>query len=757
MLPCPVTANLRSLPPRPKTAVSGLQRLGNCVFHLLPWLVIAALWVPVYWAYRVPGITVTDKMIEQSREFPADATLEELRDFRFLSLDWKNKQELIDGASDMLKGHLQTEGCSTRIAIPFSDRDFDEVAPGCDLYFAGFVVPDVWLQAYEATGRQEFLRAAENFIVSAEAYERSAVRPRGMLWNDHAVAARVTVLANFWRLYRHSPGFRPQVARQVLQMVARSEQLLAKPGQFTFATNHGIMQNLSLWHASLAFPALPRGEEYQRLARRRITDQMKFFISDEGVVLEHSAGYHLFGLELFGMAFRYLDLMHQPALPEWIEKYQRAEKFYAALRRPDGSLPTFGDTGDDALPLGPRVTTFDQDHRPQPLAYQAQWKPPSTVNVYPVSGYSIWWDGLEFWPDPRNLSQTVVAWSNFPSQSHKHADEMSVLFWAAGQTWLSNIGYWPYDDKWRGTIESWAGSNAPHLVGENPGAPRTTTLISSASSSQMNALELERTGSENYVARRQVIHCQPNLWLVLDNTSGPEARRTSTTWTSAADVTWQPGPTAESFWLESPHVPDRLNMFFLGSHGAEDRLLRGSTTPFAGWQLEHSVPVPASALVVEEPAKNSWAATVWTWEKSGAAEKIDPAPQMTHWTDATHWEMQLPGPAGGLDLLRQDDTLRLHSAHGLVAELRLMAPPNVGQAIAELRHQFVAAQSRYPVFSANLRRRKKITFLLFGILLLQEILFLVYTRLRGPRVHMLQGLSLVAWIGGGLWLVLFFF
>ena len=35
-------------------------------------------------------------------------------------------------------------------------------------------------------------------------------------------------------------------------------------------------------------------------------------------------------------------------------------------------------------------------------------------------------------------------------------------------------------------------------------------------------LELERTGVENYVARRQVIHLKPNLWLVLDSTSGSE-------------------------------------------------------------------------------------------------------------------------------------------------------------------------------------------------------------------------------------------
>lgn len=445
-------------------------------------------------------------MVQPARESPSDAILQELQEFHFFDLDWKTKQELIDAASGLLDGNMRIGTCSTRIAMPFSAQDLDRVPPACGLLFAAFVAPDVLLQAYDATGRKDFFTAAGAFITNAQAYEQGALLPRGYFWNDHAVAARVCVLTNFWRLYRHSPDYRPEVGRQVLQMVARSEQLLAKPRQFTFPTNHGIVQNLALWHASLAFPSLPRAEEYQHLARARITEQMKFYISGEGVVLEHSAGYHLFGVSLLGMVFRYLDLMHQVAPEEWIEKYDLAKKVYATLRRPDGSLPMFGDTGDQTDPLGPLVTTFDGDRRPQGLAYQSMWKPAEAVNLYPVSGYAIWWDGLEFWPNALNLSQTVVAWSDFPGHAHKHADEMSVLFWAGGQTWLSNIGYWPYASKWRRTIESWAGSNAPHLLGENPAALRTTRLVSSGSSLILRAIELERTGVENYTARRQVIY-----------------------------------------------------------------------------------------------------------------------------------------------------------------------------------------------------------------------------------------------------------
>jgi Heparinase II/III-like protein/Heparinase II/III N-terminus len=692
-------------------------------------------------------------MVQQARESPSDAILQELQEFHFLGLDWKTKQELIDAALGVLDGNMRIGTCSTRIAMPFSAQDLDRVPPACGLLFAAFVAPDVLLQAYEATGRKDFFTAAGAFITNAQAYEQGALLPRGYFWNDHAVAARVCVLTNFWRLYRHSPDYRPEVGRQVLQMVARSEQLLAKPRQFTFPTNHGIMQNLALWHASLAFPSLPRAEEYQHLARARITEQMKFYISGEGVVLEHSAGYHLFGVSLLGMAFRYLDLMHQAEPEEWIEKYDLAKKVYATLRRPDGSLPMFGDTEGQTDPLGPLVTTFDGDRRPQGLAYQPMWKPAEAVNLYPVSGYAIWWDGLEFWPNPLNLSQTVVAWSDFPSHAHKHADEMSVLFWAGGQTWLSNIGYWPYESKWRRTIESWAGSNAPHLLGENPAALRTTRLVSSGSSLILRAIELERTGVENYTARRQVIYCKPNLWLVLDNTSGSEKSHTSTTWTSASDVRWQQRQAPGAFRLESSLAKDSLDIFFLGSQDTEQRLLRGNSRPFAGWQVEHGVPVPASALVVEQPAKNSWAATIWTWKRGGAAARFDGTPQMTQWTDASNWEMQLFGEVGAVALRRKGNILRLHSGRGADETLELMAPsPHVGAAYAEVRSQFMASASRYHPFSANLAKRKKITYLLLGIFLLQQIFFLVY-KVHGTRVETLKCLNLVVWILGGIWLV----
>ena len=741
-----------------KSRVPSLRLPLVAALFVVPAIVIGLLWLPVLRYYHVPGVRITGNMVQQARDFPADSVLDELKDFRLLEAGWKDKAEIVDAASRMLRGELRMPGYPpAHITLPFAARDLEDCGPAWSLPLAGFVVPDTLLQAYEITGRDEYLNAAQAFILKFQAYEQTALLPKGELWNDHAIAARIPVLANFWRLYRHTPNYRPEVGEKILQMVARSEQLLAKPGHFTFATNHGVMQNLALWHAALAFPSLPRTPEYQRLALARMDDQMKFYVSREGVVLEHSAGYHVYGLKLLGFAFRYLDVMHQAPPQEWIEKYDSAKQVYAMLRRPDGSLPMFGDTDSEADRLGPRITTFTPDHHAGPLAYESQWRPEKAEWVDPAAGYSVWWDGLGSWPDPARLSQTVVTWSNFGDHAHKHADEMSLLLWAGGRNWWNSVGYWPYGTEGREAAESWDGSNAPHLIGESYVSPRSTRLVSNGWSDQLAVLELERIGPSGYVARRQVIHAKPDLWVVLDSTSGGNQSYTRSAWTAASDVRWERGSADGSFVLGRANSKDHLNAFFFGSQGTTQKLLRGSYRPFAGWQVEDGRPVPSSSLVIEQPAKKSWAATVFTWEKGDGNSSSQGQPQMAHWTSPTDWEMHLPSAAGEVAVLRQGERVQIQNRGGSEETLQLTAGPDVSTRLAELRAQFVNASLRYPAFHAESWKRLKLTYLLAGLFVLQQLGFAVYKRIHAPKLYALKWLTLLAWIAGGIWLVGIYF
>ena len=106
--------------------------------------------------------------------------------------------------------------------MPFSVDDIDKGLPAWQLALASFRIPNILLNAYEASGRKEFLIMARDVILAWASYERSAWLPKGLLWNDHAIAARVPVLAKFWRHYRNHPDYDPEAARYILQLVARS-------------------------------------------------------------------------------------------------------------------------------------------------------------------------------------------------------------------------------------------------------------------------------------------------------------------------------------------------------------------------------------------------------------------------------------------------------------------------------------------------------------------------------------------------------
>ena len=316
----------------------------NIICVLFPAIVFIAIWVPPILHYYVPSIHVAEERIEAARKEPDDSVLDEIEDF----VQSKRKNDLdlvIANAKQILKGELEIPHFpDTSFTFPFSKDDLDKKGPRWQLFFASLTIPYTLLRLYQETGNIDFLEAARDMISAFARYERSAWLPKGLLWNDHAIASRISVLAEFWKFYRRFPHYDLKVARDIFQLVARSAELLAKPSHFTFSTNHGIMQNIALLQIYLAFPTLPNVGRYKQLALKRLHDQMPFYINDEGVVLEHSAEYQKAGINLLSLAYRYLALANESIPQKLISKYRKAKDFYSQLRRPDGSLPPFGDT-----------------------------------------------------------------------------------------------------------------------------------------------------------------------------------------------------------------------------------------------------------------------------------------------------------------------------------------------------------------------------------------------------------------------------
>jgi len=723
----------------------------NAIGILVPAIVFVAIWFPLIAHYYVPNIVITEDMIDSARRVPADSVLEEIE--RFFGSANKDRKKVIASAQMVLQGKVTFfDSPSLTIGFPFNAEDLDKGLPGRQLFFARFSIPNLLLSAYEVSGRDDFLMAAKDVILGFASYERSAWLPKGLLWNDHAIAGRISVIAKFWKLYRNHPDYHSDVARDLFQLAERSAQLLAKPGHFTFATNHGIMQNLALWQICLAFPSLPKVDYYKQLAFERMRDQMRFYVNDEGVVLEHSAIYQKTGLRFIGMAFRYLSLLDMSIPKDWKEKYKKAEAFYAQLLRPDGSLPMFGDTDNGRKNWPMLWIKFDKDGKIERVTGKEQWISKQSGSLYPAAGYSIWWNGLDEWPKKARLSQTVVAWSYFLGHAHKHADEMSVLLWANGHNWWTNAGYWPYGTNGRFDAVSWAGSNAPHLIDESSNSIRHTKPLGYAWSESLAAIDLERTGPDDYVARRQVINIKPNLWIVLDHTFGREDQRTTTTWTTSHNINLSKSELPGSYILETKDSNQKLTNFILTSEGAKISQFKGSLSPFAGWDINK----PASAIVIEQPANDSWAAVIWLLSKKDKENQIfNNTPFMENCKGPGNWQIVLPLASGSMNVGRKDDRVFVqHDARETrnVKELQLSEPPQISEKNKYIQSAYGNAADKYPTKQYAVHRYLKASYLIVFLFLLQELFLFIYKRIGWKHLKGLRVLTSVGWIILGIWI-----
>ncbi|NOZ52936.1 MAG: hypothetical protein GXP08_07300 [Gammaproteobacteria bacterium] len=724
---------------------------------LAPFLVLISVWFPEFQHYYVPGGHVSDATVQQLRTHPDKNTLTEIAGMPLLDPSIKGLS-VQEQADRIIAGELLLPGQPpVKISLPFAASDLDKNSPSWQLSFAGLSAVRVLLDAYEQTAQERYFSLAKAMLLAWAEYEANAWLPKGFIWNDHAVAARVSVLSQFWGLYRSSAAFDTEIARTVLGFVLRSAQLLAAPTHFTHATNHGVMQNLGLWHVAVAFPNLPGVQEFQTTAFERMQAQMEFYINDEGVVLEHSAGYHAHGVYFLGSALRYMSLLGQPIPPQWHTKYQKAKAFYANLVRPDGSIPIFGDTPREHDARNSLITDV-LDGQALPLSRKEKLVPQQAFTFYPSAGYAVLWSGLENWQAAAKIAQTVMVWSYFPGHGHKLADDMSVLLWADNQDWWSNIGYWPYGRKGRQQAVSWHGSNAPHLIHEATETARYTRLRYYGNQNGLTIIDLERTDAGGFQPRRQMLHIAENMWLILDSTKDQKNRVAEHVWTTLPEIQVMQDSGSGGYWLIPPSGSSRLQTVLLGSTNVSVERLHGSTEPFAGWMVMKNREIQKSqAFLVRQPSDMSWSLAVWKLVNEKDNAVISLRPKMSQWNDAEHWRVSIPMSSGEVMVQRQGNTVSLidHASAQVNNTLTLAAGPDVIDEFTELQNAFNAIAADNEGYRDLAYYRKRVTYLIIVILLLQEIL--LWRISRTPVTLFLRVTAVIAWLALGMWLKMVYF
>lgn len=713
--------------------------------HIIPILIFITVWLPELSHYYVQTAPISHEAIDKLKVVPSNAIMEELSELSLGVLPNLSDFQLIQLADNILEGKLSLPGYETiPVKLPFDPDDLRQGLPTWNLMFASLVAPEILIEAYNITQKTHYFDLAHKMILSWAEYEQKKWLPTGFLWNDHAIAARTTVLSKFWHIYRKRQDFNPDVAQKILKFVSRNGEMLAKKGHFTVATNHGILQNLALLHIATVFPALPSSSKFLQIAYERLQDQMPFFINEEGIVLEHSAGYHEHGVKLIGNILRHLTLNGITPPQSWFNKYEKSKQFLAEIRRPDGTLPLFGNTLSQSTYK--ELLTLSQKGLSESL--------------YPVAGYSVWWrdyeSGLSIYP----YSQTILTWSYFPGHGHKLADEMSLLIWADGENWLTNTGYWPYGIPGRKKVSSWDGSNAPHLTGELKNSERKTQLLRYQVIDNLAFSHLRRTGPAGYQTERQVVHLDADLWIVIDYASDKVPQRTTTTtWTFSNTLNVIEGNLPGQIILSNP-AQSCMSVFFLGSEKMQLKHYKGSNDPFAGWIVkELNQPLAAPSVMTVRSSENTWSLTVFSLAKN-CREIFADYPKMLHWSGPALWSLLLPMQKGEIRIDRKDRSISVNNPTDKSANIQLTLQ-DVDKVPTEkniISNAFKSAELKYKRYNQDLTYyRIKISYILLALFSIQIVFFILYKKMNLPFLNHLKILSNFFWmiLGGYLFFVYF--
>lgn len=278
--------------------------------------------------------------------------------------------------------------------------------------------------------------------------------PFEFIWHDHATALRAEQLVLFtYYCCEHAPEWASEHSEfldYLEQSLVVHGQWLAKESFYSEHTNHGLEQARVLLLLGTVFEG-ELAREWQKVAIRRISSELEFSFTPEGVHVENSPAYHIFVFKVFSGIIKDYPAEVLGDLAEQFDQFSvKALNFITHILRPDGKLPPIGDT--EQLPTSDAYREMfghmpEYQHLRYALTKGKQGEVPPKLNrVYPSSGYAIF---RNQWPAAKDyhLAFHLIAKVGCLSRYHHQQDEGHISVYAGGEDWLIDSGMYNYINK----------------------------------------------------------------------------------------------------------------------------------------------------------------------------------------------------------------------------------------------------------------------------------------------------------------------
>jgi hypothetical protein len=464
------------------------------------------------------------------------------------------------------------------------------------------------------SGDARFLQRAEDLVIDwiDDNYLQLLGLPSRLAWHDHVTAIRVRAWLEFWEDWVRSPLATPEEVEKLLTAIAVHGEKIADPEFYTAGHNHGIEQDIALMAIGTAFPELDSSASWVDLACRRLEEQVRWTVSPRGVHLEHSTNYHVFVLEMLTQALDFAR-RHGLACAGSLEStLDGMARFTAYLLRPDGRLPSIGDSNVDAPrrglddPVLSRFAARDPVLR-YALSRGAEGSPGEAAIVYEEEGYAIFRDGWRPENDFDRGFHLVFTAAAHAGRAHKQADDLSFVLFAGGREFLVDPGLYSYDTREPG--RRYVTSAAAHSVILVDG--REFSGFTARIERQLlgDKYALVEASHENYPGvrhRRTLLHVRPATIFVIDRLesrspedAAPVEHDFEQIFHLAEDLETSVEASGSVVEARAEGWESRLRITQLAGGRGTARIIKGQQSPLQGWTspiYRKLVPAPVASF-----------------------------------------------------------------------------------------------------------------------------------------------------------------
>ncbi|WP_299449770.1 glycosyltransferase [uncultured Serinicoccus sp.] len=432
-----------------------------------------------------------------------------------------------------------------------------------------------------------------DWVAARDAREASDDPDESMAYYDMALALRAPRLLLVLEALAGHDTTRPAVP-VVVRLILDDRDRLRGEDAFTPRTNHGFYSAAAQLHLEKHLPGLPEREEVLVQARERMSLLVQSQFGDDGGHLEHSPDYHRMLLGSFHAAVRDGLIEDQ----ELVARIRRAANVLGWMTQPDGTIVTMGDS--PSRPLRP-VHAMGDEHTLWIASDGAEGRPEeSEMLALPESGYAFVRSPQPHEPGARAASSYLAVQAGFHSRAHKHADDLSFVWYDRGQEICVDGGrfaYGPllpadhplraqgfyYDEPRRQHVESTRAHNALELDGQiqdRRRSPFGSGLVSAEREGSAFAITT-RAPYRDYTHRRKLNLVPGRRLIVLDSVhSQLDHDRDAVAWflLDGSLELLDGSSTGLRFRLPSGDVLQ------VGSDGRVLDPVRGQESPLRGWR-----------------------------------------------------------------------------------------------------------------------------------------------------------------------------